>query len=50
MAGLANHRTPVRGLYHIGASNHPGPGLHGTSGLLLAKALLGEKRVRVLAR
>jgi phytoene dehydrogenase-like protein len=27
------------GLYHIGASTHPGPGLGGGSGYLLAKAL-----------
>jgi phytoene dehydrogenase-like protein len=34
-----NHRTPVKRLYHIGASTHPGPGLGGSSGYLLAKAL-----------
>jgi phytoene dehydrogenase-like protein len=34
-----NHRTPVAQLYHIGASTHPGPGLGGGSGFLLAKAL-----------
>jgi phytoene dehydrogenase-like protein len=34
-----NHRTPVARLYHIGASTHPGPGLGGGSGFLLAKAL-----------
>ncbi|MCF6216652.1 MAG: NAD(P)/FAD-dependent oxidoreductase [Emcibacter sp.] len=32
-----NHSTPVKGLYHIGASTHPGPGLAGTSGYLAAK-------------
>jgi phytoene dehydrogenase-like protein len=47
-AGVANHRTPVHGLYHIGASTHPGPGLHGTSGLLVAKHLLGAGKVRKL--
>ncbi len=35
-----NHSTPVSGLYHIGASTHPGPGLGGVSGLLTAKELL----------
>jgi phytoene dehydrogenase-like protein len=35
----ANHNTPVPGLYLIGASTHPGPGLAGGSGFLLAKAL-----------
>jgi phytoene dehydrogenase-like protein len=34
-----NHRTPIARLYHIGASTHPGPGLGGGSGFLLAKAL-----------
>ncbi|HVN60620.1 MAG TPA: NAD(P)/FAD-dependent oxidoreductase, partial [Gaiellaceae bacterium] len=30
------HRTPVQGLYHIGASTHPGPGLGAGSGTLVA--------------
>jgi phytoene dehydrogenase-like protein len=34
-----NHRTFVPGLYHIGASTHPGPGLGGGSGFLLASSL-----------
>jgi phytoene dehydrogenase-like protein len=34
-----NHRTPVSGLYHIGASTHPGPGLSGGSGFALAESL-----------
>jgi phytoene dehydrogenase-like protein len=34
-----NHRTHVPGLYHIGASTHPGPGLGGGSGFLLAQSL-----------
>ena len=34
-----NHRTPVARLYHIGASTHPGPGLGGGSGYLVAKEL-----------
>lgn len=40
LPGLPQHRTPIRGLYHIGASTHPGPGLHGASGYLVAKQLL----------
>lgn len=39
LAGSVNHRTPVKGLYHIGASTHPGPGLSGGSGFLVAKEL-----------
>ncbi len=34
-----NHSTCVPRLYHIGASTHPGPGLGGGSGYLVAKAL-----------
>jgi phytoene dehydrogenase-like protein len=34
-----NHTTPVRGLYHIGASTHPGAGLSGGSGFALAERL-----------
>ena len=37
--GAKGHETPVKGLYHIGASTHPGPGLGGGSGYLVAKAL-----------
>jgi phytoene dehydrogenase-like protein len=34
-----NHRTHVPNLWHIGASTHPGPGLGGGSGFLLASSL-----------
>jgi phytoene dehydrogenase-like protein len=34
-----NHRTPVARLHHIGASTHPGAGLGGGSGYLVAKEL-----------
>ncbi len=34
-----NHETPVRNLYHIGASTHPGPGLGGGSGYQVGKLL-----------
>ena len=30
--GSNNHETPVKGVFHIGASTHPGPGLGGNSG------------------
>ena len=33
------HRTPVAGLYHIGASTHPGPGLGAGSGTLVAREI-----------
>jgi phytoene dehydrogenase-like protein len=37
--GSVNHKTVVKGLYHIGASTHPGAGLGGGSGFLLAQRL-----------
>jgi phytoene dehydrogenase-like protein len=36
---LPGHRTPVDGLWQIGASTHPGPGLGAGSGYLVAKEL-----------
>lgn len=39
LRALKNHNTPVKDLFHIGASTHPGPGLGGGSGYLVAKAL-----------
>jgi phytoene dehydrogenase-like protein len=44
---LPGHRTHVAGLWHIGASTHPGPGLGAGSGTLVAKELL---RRRLLSR
>ncbi|QBI20385.1 NAD(P)/FAD-dependent oxidoreductase [Egibacter rhizosphaerae] len=40
MGRTKNHETPVKGLHHIGASTHPGPGLGGVSGYLAAGQLL----------
>jgi phytoene dehydrogenase-like protein len=37
--GLPGHATPVEGLWQIGASTHPGPGLGAGSGYLVAKEL-----------
>jgi len=37
---LPGHATPLEGLWHIGASTHPGPGLGAGSGYLVAKQLL----------
>ena len=34
------HSTPVKGLWQIGASTHPGPGLGAGSGMMVAKQLL----------
>ena len=34
--GSRNHETGIKGLFHIGASTHPGPGLGGNSGFMVA--------------
>ena len=39
LRGAKNHETPVKRLWQIGASTHPGPGLGGGSGFLLASSL-----------
>ena len=44
--GLPGHRTHVDGLWHIGASTHPGPGLGAGSGTLVAKELLKRRLLR----
>jgi phytoene dehydrogenase-like protein len=44
--GSRGHATPVEGLWHIGASTWPGPGLGGGSGTLVAQALLRPPAVR----
>jgi phytoene dehydrogenase-like protein len=38
-ADSVNSKTAISGVYHIGASTHPGPGLGGGSGFLLANSL-----------
>jgi phytoene dehydrogenase-like protein len=40
----ARHRTAIPGLWHIGASTHPGPGLGGGSGHLVAEQLTRPSR------
>ena len=42
LKSLSNHTTTVEKLYHIGASSHPGPGLGGGSGYMVAKHLMGS--------
>jgi phytoene dehydrogenase-like protein len=39
----AGHRAHIRGLWHIGASTHPGPGLSGGSGHLVAQRLTAKR-------
>jgi phytoene dehydrogenase-like protein len=43
LAASPGHATPVKDLWHIGASTHPGPGLGAGSGTLVAKRLLRKR-------
>lgn len=40
VGGKRGHATPWSNVHHIGASTHPGPGLAGGSGWMVAKRLL----------
>jgi phytoene dehydrogenase-like protein len=42
------HKTKVPGVWHVGASTHPGPGLGGGSGALVAQQLLAPPLKRRL--
>ncbi|MCH5676631.1 phytoene desaturase family protein [Streptomyces gilvus] len=44
LPGAARHATPVPGLWQIGASTHPGPGLGGGSGHMVAQQLIHNGR------
>ncbi len=49
--GLPGHGTAFAGLYHIGASTHPGPGLGAGSGTMVAREILRPSLARrTLAR
>jgi len=53
LPSYGSHRTPVPGLYEIGASTYPGPGLNAASGRIAALDLLrprGLDRVRARLR
>lgn len=43
LSGASSHLTPVKNLWQIGGSTHPGGGLGGVSGHLTAQQLLGKK-------
>lgn len=43
VAGFADYRTPIRGLYLCGAAAHPGGGVMGTPGLNAAREILGRR-------
>ena len=44
VAGYANYRTPVRGLYLCGSAAHPGGGVMGACGHNAARAILQDLR------
>ena len=46
LASATGHKTPIKSLWHIGASTHPGPGLGGGSGYLVAKRLIKKRLFR----
>jgi phytoene dehydrogenase-like protein len=49
LASQPGHKTPVENVWHIGASTHPGPGLGGGSGALVAAQLLEPSLPKRLA-
>jgi phytoene dehydrogenase-like protein len=49
LGAAPGHRTFVEGVWHIGASTHPGPGLGAGSGTLVADAILEPPATRRLA-
>ncbi|MEN0112153.1 MAG: amine oxidase, partial [Planctomycetota bacterium] len=44
IAGWADHRTPVTGLYLCGAASHPGGGVMGACGKNAAAEILRDRR------
>ena len=44
VAGYANYRTPIRGLYLCGAAAHPGGGVMGACGHNAAREILRDSR------
>jgi phytoene dehydrogenase-like protein len=52
LTGYGSHRTPVRRVYHCGASTYPGPGLNAASGRIVALRVLAAAQpgARTLSR
>lgn len=44
VAGFADYRTPIRGLYVCGAAAHPGGGVMGAAGMNAAREILRDRR------
>ncbi len=45
IAGWADHRTPIKGLYLCGAASHPGGGVMGACGLNAANEILRDRLI-----
>jgi phytoene dehydrogenase-like protein len=43
VAGYANYRTPVKGLYLCGAAAHPGGGVMAAAGMNAAREMLRDR-------
>ena len=43
LAGFANYRTPIRGLYLCGSAAHPGGGVMGACGYNAAREILRDR-------
>jgi phytoene dehydrogenase-like protein len=46
VAGFADYRTPIRGLYLCGAATHPGGGVMGACGYNAAREILRDDMMR----
>jgi phytoene dehydrogenase-like protein len=47
VAGYADYRTPIRGLYLCGAATHPGGGVMGACGYNAAREILKDAGKRL---
>lgn len=50
VAGYADHRTPIRGLYLCGAGTHPGGGVWGLPGRNAARRILRDRPWKITPR
>lgn len=50
LPSASRHRNAVKGLWHIGAATHPGPGLGAGSGHLVAQEILRKRKAPPLKR
>jgi phytoene dehydrogenase-like protein len=46
VAGFGRHAMPIGGLYLGGAGTHPGPGVAGGPGFLVARQVMADRKKR----